>query len=118
MKTERELSLDLMRRLYRLACINHGKALFAWHSLDTLANKHDPHAQVEILRRSDICYAWDDAIRHIRMFCEAIHGVTSLEPDENAERGTSPISAVIKTIKSLRELEAFANAVYGNLPKH
>ena len=44
-------------------------------------------------------------------------GVASLESDSNSERGVSPLSAV-ETVKSLREVEAFANAVFQNLPKH
>lgn len=105
MKTEQELSLELMRRLYRLACISHGKALVDWQSFDTPTNRSDPTGQAELWRRIDVCYAWEDAKRHIRSFCEVMYGVAALEPDQNAQRGKTSLSAVFETVKSLREVE-------------
>lgn len=118
MKTEQELSLELMRRLYRLACINHEKAVAEWHSFDTLENANDPNFQQELLRRKFVCYAWDDALLNIRRFCEMMYGVASLEPGINAQRGATPISAVFETVRTLRELEECADAIYQKLPKH
>ena len=113
MKTERELSLELMRKLYRLAVLEHEKAMANWHPFDKLQNVSDE----DQLRRRNICYAWADAIKHILSFCDAMYGVGSLEPIERSRRGTTPLSAVFDAIKTLRELEAMKKAAFEHVLK-